>query len=173
LRTTVLRWSATSPIRFHTDGRFAMTRSSTTAFAIAAFLAAVAAPVASRSESTGTSCADCPNYQGAFSLENSTGVTINYMVRWGNKHPWKKMALQSGHVMTHRYPLGEDKHAKAPTPYVRFDRVGGDNAFTAQEYRMEFYAVGYAGFGPNVNRTEPKRYAFKYSGGRNIDIKAQ
>ena len=150
-----------------------MTRSSTTAFAIAAFLAAVAAPVASRSESVGTSCADCPNYQGAFSLENSTGVTINYMVRWGNKHPWKKMALQSGHVMTHRYPLGEDRHARAPTPYVRFDRIGGDNAVTAQEYRMEFYAVGYAGFGPNVNRTQPKRYAFKYSGGRNIDIKAQ
>jgi len=27
---------------------------------------------------------------------------------------------------------------------------------------MEFYAVGYAGFGPNVNRTQPKRYPFKY-----------
>jgi hypothetical protein len=51
------------------------------------------------------------------------------------------MALQSEHVMTHRYPLGEDRHARAPTIYVRFDRIGGDNAVTAQEYRMEFYAV--------------------------------
>jgi hypothetical protein len=150
-----------------------MTRSSTTAFAIAAFLAAVAAPVASRSEPIGTSCADCPNYKGAFSLENSTGVPINYMMRWGNKNAWKRITLQSGKVMTHSYPLGEDRHAKVPTPYVRFDRIGGDNAVTPQEYRMQFYAVGYAGFGPNVNRTQPKRYAFAYSGGRNLDIKAR
>ena len=36
---------------------------------------------------------------------------------------------------------------------------------------MQFYAVGYAGFGPDVNRTQPKRYAFKYSGGRNLDVR--
>src|SRR4051794_5423748 len=142
-----------------------------TAFALA-FALGLTAPIAARSENIGTSCADCPNYNGAFSLENSSGVPINYLVRWGNKHQWQRMSLASGHVKTHSYPMGENRNAQVPTPYVRFDMIGGDQAVTNKEYRMEFYAVGYAGFGPNVNRTQPKRYAFKYSG-RNLDIVAR
>jgi hypothetical protein len=125
------------------------------------------APTIAFSEEVGTSCADCPNYSGAYSIQNSTGATINYQYRWGNRHPWKSMSLPSGRIETHSYPLGENRNAGAPTPYVRFDRIGGDGrTYTPQEYRMGFYAVGYAGYGPTVNRTQPKRYYFEYAADR-------
>ena len=95
-------------------------------------------------ERVGTSCADCPNYSGAFSIENPTGVTIPYEYRWGNG-PWRHMSLQSGHTETHSYPLGGNRNASVPTPYVRFDRIGGDGQFTPKEYHMGFYAMGRAG----------------------------
>lgn len=67
------------------------------------------------------------------------------------------------------YPLGQD--GKAPIPYVQFDRVGGDNAVTFKEYRMQFRAVGYAGYGPRENKTEPMRYVFRYApNGRDLDL---
>src|SRR2546423_7506396 len=74
-------------------------------------------------ERVGTSCADCPNYSGAFSIENETGVTIRYQVKWGEQHPWKLITLNRGHIETHSYPLGENRNGRAPTPYVRFDRI--------------------------------------------------
>ena len=137
-----------------------------------AFALCAVAPMAAQSEPVGTSCADCPSYRGAFSLENSTGTTVNYVVRWGTKNPWKRMSLANGKVTTHSYPLGEDRQARIPPPYVRFDRIGGDNAITNKDYKMQFHAVGYAGYGPKVNRTEPKRYAFRYTGTRYLDIVA-
>jgi hypothetical protein len=131
------------------------------------------APIAAPAQ-VGTSCADCPNYSGAFSIENTTGITIHYEYRWGDKHAWKKMTLGSGHIETHSYPLGEDRNKKVPTPYVRFDRIGGDGKVTFQEYQVEFHAVGYAGFGPKQNKTEPKRYVFRYAAnGRDLDLKAK
>jgi len=132
------------------------------------------APLAQAGENIGTSCADCPNYSGAFTIENATGTTINYQYRWGDKHPWKKMTLHSGFTEKHSYPLGDDPRAKAPTPFIRFDRIGGDNAVTPQEYRMQFHAVGYAGYGPARNTTQPKRYVFRYArNGRDLDLRAQ
>ena len=125
-------------------------------------------------ERVGTSCADCPNYSGAFSIENSTGVTLQYQVKWGSEHQWKLITLASGHTETHSYPLGDDRRGKAPTPYVRFDRIAGDGSFTPKEYRMEFIAIGYAGYGGTTNRAEPKKYYFKYSAdGRTLDILAR
>ncbi len=124
-------------------------------------------------EHVGTSCADCPNYSGAFSIENPTGVTIQYEYKWGNG-PWKHMSLQSGHTETHSYPLGGNRNASVPSPYVRFDRIGGDAQFTPKEYHMEFYAIGYGGYGSQANNTEPKRYYFKYADDhRTLDIFAR
>lgn len=141
---------------------------------LAVALALTSPIVAGGQERVGTSCADCPNYSGAFSVENQTGVTIRYQVRWGSEHAWKSIALASGHIETHSYPLGEDPHGKAPAPYVRFDRVAGDGAVTPKEYHMRFHAVGYAGFGPTTNRAEPKRYFFKFAAdGRTLDIFAR
>ena len=136
---------------------------------------AISVPVASPADQQiGVSCADCPNYSGAYSIENTTGVTIYYSYRWGDRHPWKQMTLASGHVETHSYPLGENKSAKVPTPFVRFDYVAGDHRYTPREYRMSFYAVGYAGYGPGVNTTQPKRYFFKFSpDGRTLDLLAR
>jgi hypothetical protein len=139
--------------------------------AMAALIALV--PIAAPAQ-IGTSCEDCPNYSGAFTIENATGITIHYQYRWGDKHEWKKMALRSGAIERHSYPLGEDRNKKVPTPYVRFDRIGGDNGVTFQEYRMQFHAVGYAGYGPRQNKTEPKRYVFRYAeNGRDLDLKAK
>lgn len=133
------------------------------------------APGLAQAEPLGSSCSDCPSYRGAFSITNNTGVPIHYQVRWGSKHEWKSITLQSGYQETHSYPLGEDKHARVPTPYIRFDRIGGDGgAVTWQEYKMQFHAVGYAGYGPKKNTTEPKPYVFRYAAdGRHLDLKAQ
>lgn len=130
-------------------------------------------PMAAQAQ-IGTSCADCPNYSGAYSIENATGITIRYQYRWGNKQEWKEMTLRSGAVEIHYYPLGEDPKKMVPTPYIRFDRIGGDNQVTIQEYRMQFYAVGYAGYGPRQNKTEPKRYIFRFAAnGRDLELKAK
>jgi len=125
-------------------------------------------------ERVGTSQEDLPNYRGSYSIENATGITIHYEYRWGDRSEWKKMALRSGEIETHSYPLGQDPNKKVPTPYVRYDRIGGDNAVTFQEYRMQFHAVGYAGYGPRENRTEPKRYVFRFAGnGRDLYLAAK
>ena len=124
-------------------------------------------------ERVATSCADCPSYSGAFSIENSTGVTIPYEYKWGNG-PWKHMSLQSGHTETHSYPLGDNRNGRVPPPYVRFDRVGGDGQFTPKEYHMQFYAIGYGGYGSQANNTGPKKYYFKYADDhKTLDILAR
>src|SRR5207253_9486382 len=79
-------------------------------------------------------------------LENATGTTIHYQYRWGDKHEWKKMELRSGAIEKHTYPLGEDRNKKVPTPYVRFDRIGGDNSVTLQrseEHTSELQSRGH------------------------------
>jgi hypothetical protein len=139
--------------------------------AMAALIALV--PIAAPAQ-VGTSQADLANYRGAYSIENTTGITVHYEYRWGNKSEWKKMALRSGAIETHTYPLGEDRNKKVPIPYVRFDRIGGDNSVTFQEYKLQFRAVGYAGYGPRENKTEPKRYVFRYAeNGRDLDLNAK
>jgi hypothetical protein len=141
------------------------------AFAIVSAFGLTSAPIVAQAV-----CIDepCPppapthhsTYRGAFSLENSTGVAINYQVKWGSNEQWTSEKLNSGIIRTHWYPL--DSAGKAPAPYVRFDRIGGDSAYQEQEYHMEFYKVGSDGSG------DPKRYIFRYaSDGRHLDIKAK
>jgi hypothetical protein len=143
-------------------------------FPASALIFGAIAPLPSLAGEIGTSCADCPDYRGAYSIENTTGVTVSYQYRWGSKHQWKNMTLRSGMIETHWYPLGEDPHHQVPVPYIRFDRVGGDSQVTTQEYKLNFHAVGYAGYGPKQNRAEPKRYVFRYaSNGRDLDLKAK
>src|SRR5262245_41292433 len=125
-------------------------------------------------ERSGVSCADCAKYSGAYSIENTTGVTIYYSYRWGDQHPWKQMTLPSGRVETHSYPLGENPSARVPTPFVRFDYIAGDHRYTPREYRMSFYSVGYAGYGARANTAQPKRYFFKFSpDGRTLALLAR
>ncbi len=126
-------------------------------------LAGLVSPSATRAESIGTSCADCPSYSGAFSIRNGTGQLIKYEYRWGTNHPWQSMALRSGLTETHSYPLGDNPNGKVPAPYVRFDNTANDGRTTWTEVHMRFHAIGYAGFGPNVNRAQPLRYHFQYS----------
>jgi hypothetical protein len=123
---------------------------------------ALTAPIAARAE---LRVVDRTPQKGGFSLTNSTGTTIRYQVRWGNQNAWKPMTLESGRVMTHSHPLSAER--RAPTPYVRFDKIGGDGAaITLKEYRMGFHAVGGGG--------EPKKFVFRYApNGRDLDVKAQ
>lgn len=147
-------------------------KSSTGALAAAVVLA-VPFATARADEKIGTSCADCPSYEAAFSIANDTGVLIHYQVRWGDRNDWKRINLAPSHMETHRYPLGGSAQGRAPVPFVRFDDVADGNRTTFKEYRIEFHAVGYAGYGPKANKTEPKRYHFEYSGnGRRLDLKA-
>jgi hypothetical protein len=126
---------------------------------------------ASGQERVGTSCADCPNYGGAFSIDNQTGVTVRYRVKWGADSNWKAFSLNTGHTETHTYSLGEDRNGAIPTPYVSFDRIAGDSAITLKEYRMLFNRVGYGGFGSTAPRAEPKKYFFEFSADRtSLDI---
>ncbi len=58
----------------------------TMTFAVATTIPALVTTVGTglAGEQVGTSCADCPSYKGAFSIENATGVTISYQVKWGS-----------------------------------------------------------------------------------------
>jgi hypothetical protein len=120
----------------------------------------LAIPAVANAQAVGTSCADCASLRAEFSIENKTGVTIHYEVKWGN-HEWKPVTLRSGYTETHSYPL--DNNGKAPSPYVRYDKIGGDNAITLQEFHVTFFAVGYAGYGPKANTARAKRYYFEYA----------
>jgi hypothetical protein len=124
-------------------------------------------------ERVGTSCADCPDLRAAFSIENATGITLHYQVKWGQSREWKSTTLVSGHVMKHSYPL--DAGGKAPAPYIRYDSVGGDGAaFTAQEYHLQFHAIGYAGYGPAANTSTAKQYVFRFAAdGRTLELRAR
>ncbi len=118
----------------------------------------------------GSNRADLPNLRGTFAIHNQTGVTIRYQVKWGNEE-WKRIILPSGRVERHSYPLNASN--RAPTPYVRFDSIGGDGKVTWKSYRLEFRAVGFAGLAQGY-LTEPKHYRFRYSpDGRVLDLKAQ
>jgi len=128
-------------------------------------------PPAAHSQQVGTYTSDEPSYRAAFSIENNTGATIHYQVKWGKKHAWKSITLPSGSVENHTYPLGSDPTAKAPAPYVRFDKIAGDGNYTPQQYHMRFHATGYAGYGGQPNDTQPKRYFFQYGAdGRSLDL---
>jgi hypothetical protein len=105
----------------------------------------------------GSSQADLPSLQGEFRISNNTGQTIHYMVRWGNE-PWKKITLQSGHWERHWYPL--DAQRRAPAPQVRFDGVAQNHR--RWTYTLEFYAVGYQGYGSAPDLTQAKEYYFKW-----------
>ena len=117
-----------------------------------------------RAQAVGTSCADCLNYSASFSIENQTGVTISYRIRWGEGGEWKNHTLESGRTLTHSFPLGENSKAKIAPPYINFTTTQN----LAKEQRLEFHAVGSVGVPAGPARTEPKRYYFEYDGPSHI-----
>jgi hypothetical protein len=118
---------------------------------------------------SGTSCADCSSSnKAAFSVENTTNVTVYYDVKWGD-HQWKRFTLNKGEIYTHSF--GVDGYGSFPGPKVRFDRIGGDDTYTEKEYPMNVNIVGSGGYGSS--RSEPKKYYFKYRGTRLLEIYAE
>jgi hypothetical protein len=111
----------------------------------------------------GVSCADCPSYRASFSIENELGYSdpnlpAQYEVRWGNKGNWKIFYVYPGRGKEHYYPLGEDPRGKVPQPYIRFKFEDGQPHTV---HKLNFYAVGYAGYGAQKNMTRPKPYSFR------------
>jgi len=103
----------------------------------------------------------CGFDRAAFSIENRTGVTLIYYVRWGNNSQWEKKTLKSGYVNTH-WSLVDGIMGTSPTPYVKFDRIGGDGNFTAKEHRLKTYTIDPI-CSKRPKRGEPKHYVFRYS----------
>jgi hypothetical protein len=137
--------------------------------AVCAIALALAQTIATTAHS-GTSCEDCPSYRGEFSLENNTGTTIKYRVKWGNGQ-WEPFTLPDGKVMAHWYPL--DDNDRAPSPLLKFDRIGGDGHYTEWVVDMDFYKVGTGGYGSG-RRSAEKKYFFEYaSDDRTILIKSK
>ena len=123
------------------------------------------APSVASAEEVGVSRADLPSYSGEFSIENATQTTIHYQYRWGDKEAWRTSTLARGRVDVHSCALGADPHKRIPAPYVRFGR---------HEYEMDFFAVGYAGYGPKQNKAQPKRYVFRVAAnGRDLVLRAK
>ncbi len=147
-----------------------LTRRTTSMLALAVLLGPPAIVVSQ--EHIGTSCADCSTSSAEFSIENHTGVPVHYQVKWGKDTDWKRIVLNSGEIMTHSHPL--DANSKAPAPYIRFDTVAGDAAFTAKVYHLDFHAVSSGGYGPMTNTKTAKRYVFEYSAdGTRLDLLAR
>lgn len=100
-------------------------------------------------------------YEGAFSIKNDTGITLYYYVRWGDDGVWKLKRLDSGQALRHRHTL--DWKNQAPSPSVKFDRIGGDNRTSLQIQKMGFYKVVAPGFDPMNRNTKSKRYVFRFA----------
>lgn len=100
-------------------------------------------------------------YEGAFSIKNDTGITLYYYTRWGDNGEWKLRTLDSGRVLRYRHNL--DWKNEAPTPYVKFDRIGGDYGKTWQTQEMDFYKIVAPGLDPGNRNTQSKRYVFRFA----------
>lgn len=109
----------------------------------------------------------CGFPRAAFSIENNTGVTIIYYVRWGNESRWEKKTLKSGTVNTH-WSLIDPFMVVPRTPYVKFDRIGGDDDFTAKEHWLRTNTIDPI-CSTKPNKGEPKPYVFRYSA-NGVDI---
>jgi hypothetical protein len=75
---------------------------------------------------------------GIFTIQNPTKRPIHYQMKWGDNARWQTYTLQPGASRWHAYPL--DCHACAPSPYVRFDYILGDDDVTWKSYIVEFFA---------------------------------
>lgn len=99
--------------------------------AAAILLASFAASSAAIADDASTSCADCPQTNGEFTIKNNTSMTINYKVKWGEKGDWSKanqLTLTPG--QTERHSHGLDGNGRAPTPRIRLDiDTTGNNNF--------------------------------------------
>jgi hypothetical protein len=116
-------------------------------------------------EKTATTQQDLPSLVGMFAIENHTGRTIHYQIKWGNGQ-WQNFTLRSG-GLKHSYPL--DNNGQAPTPYIRFDGVA--KGHSRKVYQLGFNPVGYPGYGAGSNLTVPRGYGFWYSSdGSSLDL---
>ena len=125
-------------------------------------------PVNLHAETYGSTTSDAASLVGEFIVNNPSNTTIKYQVKWGNNGTWQKFQLAPHRERKHSHPLKDDR---APTPYLRFDDVGGDGKTTFDQIHMEFGKVGYSGYNSKGYINEAIRYDFKYQAdGRHIDL---
>lgn len=105
------------------------------------------------------------NYFGAFRVSNPTDTKINYEVKWGADGEWKPYSVEPGYYYQHTWEYEFANQNSSPTPYIRYDYVGGNGQFDEQVYKLEPYAV------TTKNSEYAKRYYFEYSSdGRIIKV---
>jgi hypothetical protein len=100
---------------------------------------------------------------GGVVIMNPTENPIYFQMRLGTENEWTDYVVESNQNLQIAFEL--DRDGLVSTPYMRFDRVGGDDRLSWQEYELDFYEIEYeddmTGF----------RYEFQYSdSGKLIDL---
>jgi hypothetical protein len=82
-------------------------------------------------------------------IDNQTGKTIHYQLKWGADGQWKDYTLQAGYEMTHRkkyIPTG------VPPPYIQFVAFSTFDGGGSKKYKLD---IGWD--------NNPRRYHFEAS----------
>lgn len=104
------------------------------------------------------------NYYDSFRVTNPTDTKINYEVKWGADGEWKPYSVEPGYYYQHTWEYEFANQGSSPTPYIRYDNIGGNDRFDEQIYKLEPRAV------PS-KESDGKRYYFEYaSDGRLIKL---
>ena len=114
-------------------------------------------PTLARSQNVGTSWPTVQISSAKFSIENKTGVTIQYQVKWGDNGEWKSISLDNRHVETHSYPLGQT--GKAPLPTSGTTRSAETARIRRRHFTWSSMPLDTQDMGPARNNAGPKGYS--------------
>src|SRR5262245_5465462 len=79
-------------------------------------------------------------------INNPTGKTVHYQLKWGTDGQWKDYQLQAGYEMTHRKKYIS---TGVPPPYIKFEAFGTFDGGATRSYKLD---IGWDG--------NPRRYHF-------------
>ena len=98
-----------------------------------------------------------------FSIQNNTGFTVHYQIRWKEDKEWKNTAVKQGVTMNHWYN-GPAVAIPEGYPKIRFDYIANDEEFTPLTYELGTY-IRILGSDPgaHIRREDARRYHFGYN----------
>ena len=73
-----------------------------------------------------------------FSIQNKTGFTLHYQIKWTEENEWKNTVVKQGNTMTHWY-TGSSENIPNDYPKIRFDYDASDSEFTPRIYPLKTY----------------------------------
>ncbi len=105
-------------------------------------------------------------YLSVVTIYNKTGIKLNYQLRARMNGTWSDWKPH-----THWHPNGGwhwHSYHDADAIEIRFDRIGGDDEYTAKTYNVDFYRVS---ANKNTCRHKGRPYKFEFDrGGRLLDL---